>query len=454
MILHPADVRGRYTVWRRIAAVALIAFYVSLPWLSINGAPAVFLDIGKLRFHFFGLTLAAQDLWLAFFLITGLGFSLFYVTALFGRIWCGWACPQTVFLEHVYRRIERWLEGDSNRRRQLDRAPWNAERWLRRGTKHILFILVSLVITHVLLSYFVSLPRVFEMISDSPLQHWGVFLFIVVSTGLIYFNFAWFREQLCIIICPYGRLQSALIDDHSLVIGYDEKRGEPRGKVGTPGAADCIACNRCVEVCPTGIDIRQGLQLECIGCANCIDACDEIMDRVGRPRGLVRYDSLNGFAGLKTRLLRPRIVLYTALLLLGASVAGIAATRYQPATLGITRIQGAPYFVDAGYVRNQFFVRAINKRDIPAVFSLDVVVGAGGPSSTSGSGWEEGVEVPGGGEEVRPLIVLVPRADYTGGFPLILRLTSTSGGIRLEREAEFVGPDPQLFHASDHDPAP
>lgn len=481
VFLHPADVRGRFTFWRRITAVLLIAVYAALPWIPINGHPAVFLDVERLRFHLFGLTLAAQDLWLGFFLLTGLGFSLFFLTALFGRLWCGWACPQTVFLEHVYRRIERWLEGDAARRRQLDRAPWTLDKWLRRGTKHALFIAVSLVITHVFLAYFVSLPRVFQMVTRAPTENWGVFVAILVASGLLYFNFAWFREQLCIIICPYGRLQSALIDEHSLVIGYDARRGEPRGRIrrresgisdretgrenrpiasesfrteltgasgaSAPATGDCIDCQRCVQVCPTGIDIRQGLQMECIGCANCIDACNEIMDRVNRPRGLIRYDSLNGLAGRRTRILRPRIVLYTFLLVIGATVASLGIGGYQPATLGITRMQGAPYFVDGDVLRNQFFVRVINKSDRPLSFVLKVEAGDPGPASVHATGWEDAVEVPSNREEIRPLIVIVPRADYNGRFPLEIKLESEPGGVALTRTVEFIGPDPKLFRA-------
>src|ERR1019366_667648 len=364
--LYPADAPGRFGVWRRAAALALIAIYVLLPWVKVGGYPAVFLDLANRRFHLFGLTLAAQDLWLLFFLISGLGFSLFFITALFGRIWCGWACPQTVFLDHVYRRIERWLEGDAIRRRALAAAPMTPGKFARRAVKHALYFLLSAAIAHMFLSYFVSLPAVWAMMKDAPTSNWGTFVFIAVATGTVYFNFAWFREQLCIVICPYGRLQSALTDDNTLVIGYDWSRGEPRGKPDVAGTGDCVACDRCVSVCPTGIDIRQGLQLECIGCAACIDACDDVMSRMGRRKGLVRYDSLAGLAGRATRWVRPRTILYGILLAIGATVAAWNISGIRPAVIGVTRVIGAPYFVDAGMVRNQFFVRLVNKRSIPA----------------------------------------------------------------------------------------
>lgn len=325
--LYPSDTKGRFTQARRWSAFALIAFYLSLPWITINGYPAVFLDVAERRFHLFGITGAAQDLWLMFFVITGLGFSLFFVTALLGRVWCGWACPHTVFLDHVYRRIERLIEGDALKRRALAAAPFSAGKFFKVGLKHTLYIIVSAVITHLLLAYFVSLPEVWAMVRAAPTEHWGAFGFIAVATSALYFNFAWFREQLCIVVCPYGRIQSALIDDNSLVVGYDVKRGEPRGKTGTVGAGDCISCSRCVQVCPTGIDIRNGLQYECISCSACIDVCDAVMDKMHYPRGLIRNSTENGMAQhlsqsqMLRRVLRPRVLVYAAVL--GAITAGM-----------------------------------------------------------------------------------------------------------------------------------
>jgi polyferredoxin len=305
--IHPADVRGPWTRWRTLVGLALLAVYFALPWITINGHPAVFLDVAQRKFHLFGLTFVTQDLWVAFFLVSGLGFGLFYVTALLGRIWCGWACPQTVYLDFI-RRIERWLEGDAPARERLDRLPWTGEKLRKRGTKYVLFFLFAALLAHMFLTYYVSPAGLRSMMSEPPTQNWPSFVFVFLMTGAMWFDFVWFREQFCIVLCPYGRLQSALIDNDSLVIGYDSKRGEPRGKKGTEGAGDCIDCRRCVHVCPTGIDIRQGLQMECIGCAACVDACDEIMTKLDRPRGLVRYDSSHGFAGKARRILRPRIL--------------------------------------------------------------------------------------------------------------------------------------------------
>ncbi|MDO8544220.1 MAG: cytochrome c oxidase accessory protein CcoG [Opitutaceae bacterium] len=448
--LFPADARGRFARARQWSAAALIIFYLALPWIKVNGYPAVFLDLATRRFHLFGLTLAAQDLWLMFFVITGLGFSLFFVTALLGRVWCGWACPQTVFLDHVYRRIERWIDGDAMERRALSAAPLSAGKVVKRLAKHALYIAVSAAIMHLFLAYFVSIPEVWAMVRAAPGEHWGAFAFMAVSTGTLYFNFAWFREQMCLVICPYGRLQSALIDDHSLVIGYDVARGEPRGKkrahdsrAAAPAVTgDCVDCSRCVHVCPVGIDIRQGLQMECIGCTACIDACDDVMTRLQRPRGLIRYDSQNGFAGRPTCWLRPRTILYFVLLLVGAAVTTWALSTVKPATFGITRMMGAPYVVDIGAVRNQFMLRIVNKRAVPARFMVQV---DRAPADLRRIGFETPVDLPALAETVQPLILLQPRNGYTGPFKLTIGINDAEGRFHLGREVEFLGPEARLL---------
>lgn len=503
--LHPADVTGRFMRLRRWSGWILILVYVSLPWIPIRGYPAVFLDVLNRRFHLFGWTLAAQDLWLLFFLISGVGFGLFYVTALLGRVWCGWACPQTVFLEHVYRRLERWIEGDAVARRRLDAAPWTAGKFIRRAGKHGAFIVVSLVITHLFLAYFVSLPQLWAMMREAPVDHWSAFVFVFVFAGVLYFNFAWFREQLCIVLCPYGRLQSALIDDHSLVIGYDARRGEPRGRsrrkpcragspavspsnrpdpatvsasgmadvapggarFGDPGhiagpasvapgaavgamSGDCIDCHRCVAVCPTGIDIRQGLQIECIGCAACIDACDAVMTRLQRPTGLIRYDSLSGLAGGVTRWLRPRTIVYSLLLLAGAAATVGALSTVRPAAFSVTRLVGAAYYLDPANVRNQFLVRLVNKREGPERLLVRL---RGAPAGVRQAGLEDPVQIAGMDEEVSPLVVVVPRGRYTGPFTFTVVVRDAAGRFELTRDVEFLGPDPRLLHEEDKDAA-
>lgn len=434
--IHASQARGRFTRWRSVVGLALIAIYVALPWITINDNPAVFIDVTNRQFHFFGLTFVTQDLWIGFFLITGLAFSLFYVSALFGRVWCGWGCPQTVFLDIAYR-IERWLEGDAPERRRLDRAPWTFAKTIRRGMKHAALAIFALVLAHVFLSYFVSLPRLYSMMRHAPAENWSSFLFVFLTAGALWFDLAWFREQFCIVLCPYGRLQSALIDSHSLVVGYDTGRGEPRGRKGTPDAGDCVDCRRCVQVCPTGIDIRQGLQMECIGCAACIDACDTVMDKIGRKRGLIRYDSMNGLAGKRTKWIRPRIILYTVLMLVGAAAMTAALSTIRPATLSLTRMTGIPYVIEQGIVRNQFLVRVLNKRNQPAHFRVEII---GGPAGLRSSGTEGGVSVPALGETLQPVVVTIPRNEFQQSVPLRFRIVSDDGRTTIEKSMPFLGP--------------
>ena len=435
--IHPADVSGFWTRCRRFSAWILIAIFIALPIIPVGGHPAVFLDVMGRKFHLFGLTLMFQDLWLLFFLITGLGFTLFLVTAILGRSWCGWACPQTVFLDHVFRRVERWIDGDAQARRRLEDAPWSLGKLFRRVLKHGIFFILAAGIAHLFLSYFVSLPALWAMMHGSPFEHWKLFVFVFALTGLMYFDFAWFREQFCIVLCPYGRLQSALIDDNSIVIGYDERRGEPRGKTGTT-TGDCIDCRRCVQVCPTGIDIRQGLQMECIGCDACIDACDEIMTKLERPRGLIRHDSLNALAGRPFKFLRPRLFLYLVLALVGASVFFLATREVKPVILSVIRMQGAPYIRDAETVRNNYLVRLANKRPNAHEYRIEVESPLPGIVSTGANTHPIRLEA---GEEVRePLIVTIPDSEFRGQFDLQIRVLGENNDIESERKMPFLGP--------------
>ena len=437
--LRPADATGKFTTARRILAFFLILIYAGLPWIKINGYPALFFDIAHFRFHIFGFTFAVQDFWLAFFLVSGLGFTLYMVTSMFGRIWCGWTCPHTVFLEHVYRRIERFIEGPVAEQKRLDRLSWSDnEKLVKRGIKQVLFILVSVIISHIFVSYFISIPQLYQWMTHSPLMHWTGFLFVIIMSGLLYFNFAWFREQLCLAICPYGRLQSALIDDDSIIIGYDEKRGEPRGKPRDPETGDCIDCKRCISVCPTGIDIRQGLQLECVGCSNCIDACNTVMLKLGRDPGLIRYDSLNGFSGKGHRIVRPRLFIYLFFLLLGIGAMSYAFSNVKSAYMLVTRMVGSPYYQTETNVRNQYNVRIINKTDTERTFTLRIE--SGNPNLKQ-IGFEAPVTITPMEEIVRPLVVMVDLADYKAPFKFDVIVERTDGEIQLKRNVSFLGPD-------------
>ena len=432
--LHPVEARGRFTFWRRVVAMLIIGVFIALPLIKINGYPAVLFDLAERRFHLFGLTFVSRDFWLGFFLVSGLAFSLFFVTSLLGRIWCGWTCPYTVWLEHVFRRVERWIEGDASKQQKLDDSSWNSEKILKRGFKHLVFVLLAFLIVTVFVSYFVPLKDLFGV----PGKHVKAFGVIVFLSAALYFCFSWFREQFCVILCPYGRIQSALSDDNTMVIGYDGNRGEPRGKPRDPNTGDCVNCRKCVDVCPTGIDIRNGLQMECIGCAACIDACDQVMERLKRPRGLIRYSSYNALKGDKTHWFRPRIAIYLVMMAIGAGAFAFSLSRVHPVEFTVTRMQGMPFYESDGTVRNQYQITLENKRNQTSRFTLDA---EGAPADVQLSGFDtNGVEIDAQGEQSYPFIVIVPNESYTGTFPLTLTVTAEPGGTTISRTIDFLGP--------------
>jgi cytochrome c oxidase accessory protein FixG len=443
--LHPADVSGKWVLARRLAGALLIAIYILLPWIPINGNPAVFLDVEHRMFHLFGLTLVAQDLWVLFFAITGMGFGLFFITSLLGRIWCGWACPYTVFLDHVYRRVERLIEGDAIARRAIDQAPWSPTKIFKRLLKHLLFAIISAYIAHAFMAYFVSWPRLYGFIHEHPLQHATAFGIVTFLTFVLWFCFGYFREQFCIIMCPYGRLQGALTDDDTINVGYDETRGEPRGTKGKT-TGDCVDCHRCVQVCPTGIDIRNGLQLECIGCTACIDACDEVMTKIGRPHGLIRYDSFNGFAGRPHRFLRPRVYAYGVLAALGlAAIAFVAFHKARPFNVIVSRSGGSGFFSDDKAVRNIYQMRFFNKRNQGS--TVTIRLGKGTPAGYQLSGAEQTFAVAALDDMARTCVVIAPVDAYVGVSDIVFEIHANPGDITLEKTVRFLGPNPQSLKA-------
>ncbi len=286
--LHVADVKGRWHRLRTTIHSLLLLLFLALPWIHIDGKPIVLVDIPGRSAYLFGGTYTNQDFHLVFFLLIGVGLSIFVTTSLFGRIWCGFLCPQTLFMEGVFRPIERMVEGSRSTRIRRNKKG-GADMVVRKIIKHTLFIVFCWFFTVAFMAYFIPVRELWQLVPLFP-GHTTALIWSLFWTGMLYFDYSWFREQTCLIICPYGRLQSTLVDYDTIIIGYDEKRGEPREK-GVNKGGDCIDCRRCVDVCPTGIDIRNGLQLECIGCTNCIDACNDIMKKIGKPTGLVRFDS-------------------------------------------------------------------------------------------------------------------------------------------------------------------
>jgi cytochrome c oxidase accessory protein FixG len=296
---------------------------------------------------------------------------------------------------------------------------------------------LSFLTAHIVLAYFASLPKTFEMVRHSPAAHPEAFLWAAGLTIALYANFAWFREQFCVVLCPYGRLQSVLTDAQSLFVGYDARRGEPRGKKGTAGAGACVDCKRCVVVCPTGIDIRKGVQLECVGCTACIDACDDVMDRLDRPRGLIRYDSLDGLSGKPRRIVRPRVIAYTFLLVLGATVAFFAAHRRTEFEVSLLRLQGAPFALVGDDVRDSLDLHIVNKVAAPRTFRI-VVDPVDGmqvvlPLST--------VSLPAMGSAHAPFFLSMSRARVHGNFPVRVNVYREDDASHpVEVRGTFVGP--------------
>lgn len=373
--IYPTPSKGRFYYWRLIVGWVLIAIFVALPIVKINGKPSVFLDVLHREFTFFGMTFYPTDTLLLMLLMIGTLVSVVLFTALLGRVWCGWACPQTVYLEFVYRPIERWIEGKEHVRQRRDDGPWTFDKAWRKGAKWSLYAAFSLVLAHTFVAYFAGWDNLIVWMQGSPTEHWGYFVMMAGTTGLILFDFGFFREQMCTITCPYARFQSVLLDPDSLIVSYDEERGEPRGKgKERSDLGDCIDCYACVRTCPTGIDIRDGLQMECIACTQCIDACDDIMDKVGFEPGLIRYSSEREDEGQTRRFVRPRTVIYSLLLVVITAIFAIAFTTRGAYDVNVARTTGDPFVVlPDETVANRLRIRVRNQTPNATRYTVSVL---------------------------------------------------------------------------------
>jgi cytochrome c oxidase accessory protein FixG len=317
-----------------------------LPFIKIDGHPFFLFNIVDRKFILFGAVFTPQDFYLFGLLMISVFVSLFLVTAVFGRIFCGWICPQPIFLELVFRKIEYMIEGDYMQQMALNKSPWTGSKIFKKGLKYLIFFVLSFVIANTLLSYIIGVDALWKIMNEPISAHLSGFIAIFIFTIGFYWIFSWFREQACILVCPYGRMQGVLLDKNTAVIAYDYKRGEPRGKLTEKkekNLGDCIDCNQCVVVCPTGIDIRNGTQLECINCAVCIDACDSIMDKINLPRGLIRYDSMEGIrtgTGFKWT---PRVIGYMSVLLILLTTITVLFAKRKDVDANVLRTPGMIY---------------------------------------------------------------------------------------------------------------
>lgn len=369
--LYPQKPKGPLYNKRTWVSIILLTFLFGTPFIRVNGHPIMLFNVIERKFILFGIPFWPQDFFL--FVLAMLTFVVFVIlfTVIFGRVWCGWACPQTIFMEMVFRKIEYWIEGDYQQQKALDKAPWSTDKVLKKAGKYSSFFIISFLIANTFLAYIIGIDQLKLLAIDGPFEHTMGFMTLLVFTLVFFLVYTRFREQACIVVCPYGRLQGVLLDRNSMVIAYDYQRGEPRGKIHKKEErklGDCIDCHQCVNVCPTGIDIRNGTQLECINCTACIDACDNIMDRVGFQKGLIRWASENDIASKVKFRFTARIVGYIAVLMvLFATLVTLLVLRSDVETT-VLRTPGQMYQrQEDGSISNLYNIQLVNKtfKDLP-----------------------------------------------------------------------------------------
>jgi cytochrome c oxidase accessory protein FixG len=440
--IYPREIGGRFANLSKIATTVLLGLYYVVPWLGWDGRQAVLFDLPARKFYLPGLILWPQDFpWLAMLLIMA-ALSLFFFTALAGRLWCGFACPQTVWTE-AFIWMEQWTEGTRSQRMKLDKAPWSFDKLRRKTSKQFLWLTFSLWTGFTFVGYFTPIRQFGLDILSANVGGWTLFWSLFYSFAT-YGNAGYMREQVCKYMCPYARFQSAMFDKDTLIISYDEKRGEPRGgrkrsvDPKSIGLGDCIDCTLCVQVCPTGIDIRKGLQYECIACAACIDACDSVMDKMSYPRGLIRYTTEHAMSGESAHVLRPRIFVYATLLAILAGALIVSMATRTPVILDIIRDRNALYRELPGdLIENSYTLKIINQSDRTRDFTLSV---AGIPGIAL-DGVEGNVTVAGGGVRALPVRVRAQRDDASGVAAITFTAIATDDeNVARTEDSRFVGP--------------
>lgn len=375
--LFPKRPKGWYYNARTVVSVFYLIVFLVLPWIKVGGEPLFLIDVLNRKFILFGKIFWPQDFFI--FMVGMLTFIVFVVvfTVAFGRLFCGWVCPQTIFMEMVFRKIEYWIEGDADRQRKLSKSPWDIDKIMKRGGKYLAFFLVSFIIANYFLSYFVGMDQVVSYIREGIFANLGILIPLLIFTFVFFAVYTWFREQVCLIVCPYGRLQGVMLDKNSIVVAYDYLRGEPRKhfrKNEERKAGNCVDCMECVKVCPTGIDIRNGTQLECVNCTACIDACDEIMEKFDFPKGLIRYASENNIAKNEKMKFTKRMVAYTVVLSLLVGVLATLLLTRQDISATVLRARGMLYQIQPhAQVSNLYNIKLLNKtrKDIPVTLKME-----------------------------------------------------------------------------------
>jgi len=355
---------GKWWTRRSIVAYLLLAFLVAVPWIRVNGNPLILLDIANRKFIIFGAIFWAQDTFILALLM--LSFVLFIVlfTVTYGRLWCGWTCPQTIFLEMVFRRIEYLIEGDYRDRMKLDNSPWTGKKIFKKSLKHGVFILIAMAMTNIFLMWFIGSDRWLQLVSEPVTENFGSFAIMLLVSAVFYWIYSFFREQICTMVCPYGRMQGVLLDSKSIMVAYDYIRGEPRGP---RSSGDCIDCKQCLSVCPTGIDIRNGTQLECVNCTACIDQCNSVMKSIGKPPGLIRYASEASIKGGHTKIWNARNRAYSVVLLIIFSFFVYTLVTRPIIETTILRTPGLLYQEQDSTWSNVYNIKVVNKthEDMP-----------------------------------------------------------------------------------------
>ena len=440
--MYPKKPKGSYHTKRAIVAIVLLGLLFSGPFIKIGGQPLLLFNIFERKFVLLGIPFWPQD-----FYLFGLAMITFFVfiilfTVVFGRVWCGWACPQTIFMEMVFRKIEYWIEGDAAKQMKLKNMPWTAEKIFKRVLKYVIFMAISLLIAHTLMAYLIGVDKVIDIVTASPYEHWSGFLGMLFFTGIFFWVFSYFREQACIAVCPYGRLQGVLLNKDSMAVSYDFKRGEPRGKIKKgeiqEGQGDCIDCKLCVHVCPTGIDIRNGTQLECVNCTACMDACDEVMTKVNRPKGLIRIASYNGIVEGTKKIFTGRVVGYAVVLTALLVALGTLLSNRTAVDATALRVPGQLYQKnEKGDIQNLINILFINKSFDP--IELEVKV-RNIPTAIIQQVGKPGIKLGPNSTFEGIFFVTIPLADlHDPKTPIIIDVYQ-NGKLVETTETNFLGP--------------